>query len=100
MINFFNLVSTYFHIIFFLLRVYFCRKKPMTAAAFSADGSVLAVAAERVITLWDPDRNVLVATIGESFEVNYLSMQSIIGMLILFVCRQSVVKSYCSFFTS
>ncbi|KAF4352966.1 hypothetical protein F8388_008387 [Cannabis sativa] len=30
-----------------------CRKKAMTAAAFSADGSILAVAAETVITLWD-----------------------------------------------
>nr|GMD34689.1 WD repeat-containing protein 75 [Ipomoea batatas]GME03454.1 WD repeat-containing protein 75 [Ipomoea batatas] len=53
------------------------KKKPMTAAAFSADGSVLAVAAERVITLWDPDRNVLVATIGESFEP--ISCLSFIG---------------------
>ena len=41
----------------------------MTAAAFSADGSVLAVAAETVITLWDPKKNVLVAVIGESLEV-------------------------------
>lgn len=53
------------------------KNKPMTAAAFSADGSVLAVAAERVITLWDPDRNVLVATIGESFEP--ISSLSFIG---------------------
>lgn len=46
-----------------------CRKKPMTAVAFSADGSVLAVAAETVITLWDPEKNVLVAIIGEMQEV-------------------------------
>ncbi|PSR85460.1 WD repeat-containing protein [Actinidia chinensis var. chinensis] len=44
------------------------KKKPMTAAAFSADGSVLAVAAETVITLWDPEMNVLVAVIGDSLE--------------------------------
>nr|XP_043629244.1 WD repeat-containing protein 75 [Erigeron canadensis] len=44
------------------------RKKPMTAAAFSTDGSVLAVAAENVITVWDPDKNVLVAVIGSSRE--------------------------------
>ncbi|KAK1433946.1 hypothetical protein QVD17_10864 [Tagetes erecta] len=44
------------------------RKKPMTAAAFSNDGSVLAVAAETVITLWDPDKNVLVAVIGSTRE--------------------------------
>lgn len=37
----------------------------MTAAAFSADGSVLALAAETVITLWDPDNNMLVAVLGE-----------------------------------
>ncbi|KAJ4982232.1 hypothetical protein NE237_033069 [Protea cynaroides] len=43
------------------------KKKPMTAAAFSADGSVLAVAAGTVVTLWDPDRNILVAVIGETF---------------------------------
>ncbi|KAI5348699.1 hypothetical protein L3X38_001586 [Prunus dulcis] len=42
------------------------KKKPMTAAAFSADGSVLAVAAETLITLWDPDNNALVAVIGEA----------------------------------
>lgn len=40
----------------------------MTAAAFSADGSVLAVAAETVITLWDPDTNILVAVIGEALS--------------------------------
>ncbi|KAG5515948.1 hypothetical protein RHGRI_036849 [Rhododendron griersonianum] len=44
------------------------KKKPLTAAAFSADGSVLAVAAETVITLWDPEKNVLVAVIGNSLE--------------------------------
>lgn len=43
------------------------KKRPMTAATFSADGSVLAVAAETVITLWDPDRNILVAIIGDAF---------------------------------
>ena len=43
----------------------------MTAATFSMDGSVLAVAAENVITLWDPDRNFLVAVIGESIEVSF-----------------------------
>ncbi|CAN6725634.1 unnamed protein product [Malus baccata var. baccata] len=41
------------------------KNKPMTAAAFSGDGSVLAVAAENVITLWDPNSNALVAVIGE-----------------------------------
>ncbi|XP_015899229.3 uncharacterized protein LOC107432272 [Ziziphus jujuba] len=44
------------------------KKKPMTALAFSGDGSVLAVAAETVITLWDPEKNVLVAVIGEMLE--------------------------------
>lgn len=41
----------------------------MTAATFSYDGSVLAVAAETVITLWDPEKNVLVAVIGETLTV-------------------------------
>ncbi|GFQ03218.1 WD repeat-containing protein 75 [Phtheirospermum japonicum] len=44
------------------------KKKPMNAAAFSSDGSVLAVAAEKFITLWDPDRNTLLAVIGDSLE--------------------------------
>ncbi|KAJ0755262.1 putative transcription factor WD40-like family [Helianthus annuus] len=44
------------------------QKKPMTAAAFSNDGSVLAVAAETVVTLWDPEKNVLVAVIGSTRE--------------------------------
>ncbi|KAK1303998.1 hypothetical protein QJS10_CPB11g01412 [Acorus calamus] len=51
--------------------------KPMTAAAFSADGSVLAVAAETVVTLWDPDTNILVAVIGET--VNPIVHLSFIG---------------------
>ncbi|KAG2302987.1 hypothetical protein Bca52824_031638 [Brassica carinata] len=38
--------------------------KPMTAAAFSGDGSVLAVAAENVITLWNPDKNILLSVLG------------------------------------
>ncbi|KAL8166734.1 hypothetical protein V2J09_008233 [Rumex salicifolius] len=42
------------------------KKKPMTAAAFSADGSVLAVSAETVITLWDAERNYLVAVLSDS----------------------------------
>lgn len=41
----------------------------MTAATFSADGSILAVAAETVITLWDPDRNYLVDVVGETYMV-------------------------------
>ncbi|KAL3643185.1 hypothetical protein CASFOL_014000 [Castilleja foliolosa] len=44
------------------------KKKPMNAAAFSSDGSVLAVAADKFITLWDPDRNTLLAVIGDSLE--------------------------------
>ncbi|KAL5065971.1 hypothetical protein RYX36_027708 [Vicia faba] len=42
------------------------KNKAMRAAAFSADGSVLAVAADSVITLWDPDKNELVAVVGET----------------------------------
>ncbi|XP_021714730.1 WD repeat-containing protein 75-like [Chenopodium quinoa] len=41
--------------------------KSMTAATFSADGSILAIAAETVITLWDPDRNYLVSIVGETY---------------------------------
>ncbi|XP_073303500.1 uncharacterized protein [Primulina huaijiensis] len=44
------------------------KKKPMTAAAFSSDGTVLAVAADKFITLWDPDRNILVAVVGDTLE--------------------------------
>ncbi|PKA48319.1 hypothetical protein AXF42_Ash021570 [Apostasia shenzhenica] len=44
------------------------KKIPMTAAKFSADGSVLAVAAASVITLWDPDRNALIAVIGNTID--------------------------------
>ncbi|KAB2604837.1 WD repeat-containing protein 75-like [Pyrus ussuriensis x Pyrus communis] len=59
------------------------KNKPMTAAAFSGDGSVLAVAAENVITLWDPDNNALVAVIGERqkhmlFHLNhYISKEAL-----------------------
>ncbi|KAK8961373.1 Guanine nucleotide-binding protein subunit beta-like protein B [Platanthera guangdongensis] len=42
------------------------KNMPMTATAFSTDGSVLAVAAETVFTLWDPDKNVLIAVIGNT----------------------------------
>jgi hypothetical protein len=43
----------------------------MTDAAFSGDGSVLAVSAESVITLWDPDNNALVGVIAEALSVFY-----------------------------
>ncbi|KAG9451107.1 hypothetical protein H6P81_011072 [Aristolochia fimbriata] len=46
------------------------KKRPMTAAEFSTDGSVLAVAAEVVVTLWDPDKNVLLAVVGETIMPN------------------------------
>eukprot|EP00268_Persea_americana_P020064 TRINITY_DN20334_c0_g1_i3.p1 TRINITY_DN20334_c0_g1~~TRINITY_DN20334_c0_g1_i3.p1 ORF type:complete len:812 (+),score=149.30 TRINITY_DN20334_c0_g1_i3:277-2712(+) len=42
------------------------KKRPMTAATFSGDGSVLAIAAETVVTLWNPDTNALVAVVGET----------------------------------
>ncbi|KAG6483458.1 hypothetical protein ZIOFF_060105 [Zingiber officinale] len=42
--------------------------KPLTAAVFSADGSILAIAAETMITLWDPDSNILVAMIGDTLS--------------------------------
>uniref|UniRef100_A0A0E0MPF9 WD repeat-containing protein 75 second beta-propeller domain-containing protein n=1 Tax=Oryza punctata TaxID=4537 RepID=A0A0E0MPF9_ORYPU len=44
------------------------KNKPMTAATFSSDGSVLAVAAESVVTLWDPDNNALVGVIAEALS--------------------------------
>jgi NET1-associated nuclear protein 1 (U3 small nucleolar RNA-associated protein 17) len=49
------------------------KNKPMTAATFSSDGSVLAVAAENVVTLWDPDNNTLVGVIAEALSVLYYS---------------------------
>lgn len=41
----------------------------MTAVAFSTDGSILAVAAEVVVTLWDPDTNSLISVVGETLSV-------------------------------
>lgn len=55
-----------------------CRNKAMRAAAFSADGSVLAVAADTVITLWDPDKNVLIAVVGETPTVICLKSSHLI----------------------
>ncbi|CAN6454456.1 unnamed protein product [Victoria cruziana] len=43
-------------------------KKPMTAAGFSEDGSVLAVAAETSITLWNAYTNTLIAVVGETLK--------------------------------
>lgn len=48
----------------------------MTTAAFSSDGSVLAVAADKVITLWEPDRNTLLAVIGDTLEVSHILIVS------------------------
>jgi len=59
------------------------RNKAMRAAAFSADGSVLAVAADTVITLWDPDKNELVAVVGETPSVSFWTL---IMSLYLCVC--------------
>ena len=41
----------------------------MVVAAFSSDAFVLAVAAETVIILWDPEKNILVVVIGSSLRV-------------------------------
>ena len=57
----------------------------MTAAAFSADGSVLAVAAESVITLWDPDNNALVGVIAETLSVSDQTLTCV-------VCFASALK--------
>ncbi|CAI9270134.1 unnamed protein product [Lactuca saligna] len=43
----------------------------MAVAAFSSDASVLVVAAETVIILWDPEKNILVVVIGSSLRVVY-----------------------------
>ena len=37
---------------------------PLSAAAFSSDGSLLAVASQDVVTLWDPDTNSMVASLA------------------------------------
>lgn len=59
------------------------KKTPMTAAAFSVDGSVLAVAAETAITLWDPDKNALIAVIGDTFTpITRLSFTGKSGYLV------------------
>ena len=42
----------------------------MTAAAFSIDGTILAVAADLSITLWDLDTNILITVIGIPSTVN------------------------------
>ena len=82
----------------------------MTAAAFSADGSVLAVAADTVITLWDPEYNVLVAVLGEIQTVKMLislsflrfeaSLQNFQPQHFLFVvraCMQCVLSFLCNY---
>ncbi|KAK7267277.1 hypothetical protein RIF29_19944 [Crotalaria pallida] len=56
-----------------------CRNKAMRAAAFSADGSALAVATDTVITLWDPDKNLLVAIVGETPSPQYLSLPIVLS---------------------
>lgn len=48
---------------------YFFRKKEITAAAFCADGSVLAVAATTVITLWNPLKHELLYVVGKAHTV-------------------------------
>lgn len=50
----------------------FFRKKPITAAAFSGDGSCLALAARTVITIWDPLKNELMFVFGKSHTVKLL----------------------------
>ncbi|KAJ1266298.1 hypothetical protein BS78_08G140500 [Paspalum vaginatum] len=65
------------------------KNKPMTSAAFSADGSVLAVAAESAITLWDPDNNALVGVIAETLSpITNLSFIGTSGFL-MSLCQSS-----------
>jgi len=46
----------------------------MTAAAFSGDGTVMAVAAENVITLWNPDKNILLSVLGSTLTVKPMKL--------------------------
>lgn len=52
------------------------RQKPILAAAFSPDGSLLAVAASDLLTLWDPSTNGLIRVLSnspESLPINHLA---------------------------
>lgn len=40
-----------------------CRQKPIRTACFSPDGSLLAVAADDLVTLWNPATNGLVTVL-------------------------------------
>lgn len=73
-----------------------CRNKPMTAATFSSDGSVLAVAAENVITLWDPDNNTLVGVIAEALSVLYYSSAWTFAILFRLIVWYVYLISICS----
>jgi NET1-associated nuclear protein 1 (U3 small nucleolar RNA-associated protein 17) len=52
------------------------RQKPILAAAFSPDGSLLAVAASDLLTLWDPSTNGLIRVLSnspQSLPINHLA---------------------------
>lgn len=54
------------------------KQKAMQCAAFSADGSLLAVGASGLVTFWNPDTNSLVFVIGESPNLTSISALSFI----------------------
>lgn len=58
----------------------------MSTAAFSSDGSVLAIAADKVITLWEPDRNTLLAVIGDTLDVSHILIVSNASLHTSWIC--------------
>ncbi|GLJ11978.1 hypothetical protein SUGI_0181380 [Cryptomeria japonica] len=54
------------------------KQKAMLCAAFSADGSLLAVGAGGLVTFWNPKTNSLVFVIGESLQFTSISALSFI----------------------
>ena len=45
------------------LNLWICAGEPLLAAAFSADGSILAVASQDTVSLWDPNSNAMISTL-------------------------------------
>lgn len=54
------------------------RQKPMLAAAFSSDGTILAVGAAELITLWNPSTNEMIRVLASSSSA-YISLLAFVN---------------------
>lgn len=69
------------------------RQKPMLAAAFSSDGTILAVGAAELITLWNPSTNEMIRVLASSSSA-YISLLAFVNHSNCLVAASSGIRGH------